>query len=102
MPNAIKYNVSSETLALQRGNFYIGTGAGGKGPTASTGYYNGITPPIGGYTIYLNKESGGPSIYTVTNDSELISLTNKIAGTSYTTIGEVLSYCNSLPILALK
>jgi|LakMenEpi03Aug12_release.lakeMendotaPanAssembly.Ray.scaffolds.fasta_scaffold17304_10 hypothetical protein len=92
MPNAIKYNVSSETLALKRGNFYIGTGDVGKGPTASTGYYNGITPPIGGYTIYLNKESGGPSIYTVTNDSELISLTNKIAGTSYTTIGEVLSY----------
>ena len=92
MPNAIKYSVSSETLALKKGNFYIGTGDVSKGPTSSTGYYNGITPPIGGYTIYLNKESNGPSIYTVTSDSELISLTNKIVGTSYTTIGEALNY----------
>jgi hypothetical protein len=30
MPNAIKYNVSSETLALKKGNFYIGTGDVGK------------------------------------------------------------------------
>jgi hypothetical protein len=95
MPNAIKYNVSSETLALKKGNFYIGTGDVGKGPTSSTGYYNGITPPVGGYTIYLNKESSGPVIYVANNDSELISLTNKIAGTSYTTIGEALNYYNT-------
>jgi hypothetical protein len=44
MPNAIKYNLSSETLALKKGNFYIGTGDVGKGPTSTTGYYNGITP----------------------------------------------------------
>jgi hypothetical protein len=55
MPNAIKYNTSAETLALKKGNFYIGTGDVGKGPTSSTGFYNGITPPSGGYTIYLNK-----------------------------------------------
>jgi hypothetical protein len=30
MPNAIKYNVSAETLALKKGNFYIGTGDVGK------------------------------------------------------------------------
>jgi hypothetical protein len=92
MPNAIKYNVSSETLALKRGNFYIGTGDVGKGPTSSTGYYNGITPASGGYTVYLNKESGGPSIYTVSTDGELISLTNNIAGASYSTTAQCLSY----------
>jgi hypothetical protein len=52
MPNAIKYNVSAETLALKKGNFWIGTGDVGKGPTSSTGYYNGITPPSGGYKYY--------------------------------------------------
>ena len=92
MANAIKYNTSSETLALKKGNFYIGTGDVGKGPTSTTGYYNGITPPSGGYTIYLNKVSGGPSIYTCANDTELISLTNSIAGTSYTTANECLVY----------
>jgi hypothetical protein len=92
MSNPIKYSTGSETLALKKGNFYIGTGDVGKGPTSSTGYYNGITPPSGGYTIYLNKENGGPSIYTVTNDTQLISLTNSIAGQSYTTANECLVY----------
>ena len=92
MPNAIKYNTSAETLALKKGNFYIGTGDVGKGPTSSTGYYNGITPPTGGYTIYLNKETGGPSIYTASNDAQLISLTNSIAGQSYTTVNQCLVY----------
>ena len=92
MPNPIKYSTGSETLALKKGNFYIGTGDVGKGPTSTTGYYNGITPPSGGYTIYLNKASGGPSIYTCANDAELISITNSIAGTSYTTANECLVY----------
>jgi len=92
MANAIKYTTGSETLSLKKGNFYIGTGDVGKGPTSSTGYYNGITPPTGGYTVYLNKESGGPSIYTCTNDTQLISLTNSIAGTSYTSTTECLVY----------
>jgi hypothetical protein len=92
MSNPIKYSTGTESLALKKGNFYIGTGDVGKGPTSSTGYYNGISPPTGGYTIYLNKETGGPSIYTASNDAQLISLTNSIAGQSYTTVNECLVY----------
>ena len=79
MPNAIKYSTSAQTLALKKGNYWIGTGDVGKGPTSTTDYWNGITPPSGGYTIYLNKASGGPSIYTAANDSQLVSLTNTIS-----------------------
>jgi hypothetical protein len=92
MPNAIKYNVSAETLALKKGNFWIGTGDVGKGPTSSTGFYNGITPPSGGYTIYLNKVSGGPSIYTVTTEAQMVSLTNSIGSQSFTTSGQCLNW----------
>jgi hypothetical protein len=92
MPNAIKYNVSAETLALKKGNFWIGTGDVGKGPTSSTGFYNGITPPSGGYTIYLNKASGGPSIYTVTTEAQMVSLTNTIGSQSFTTSGQCLNW----------
>jgi hypothetical protein len=92
MPNAIKYNVSAETLALKKGNFYIGTGDVGKGPTSSTGYYNGITPPSGGYTIYLNKATGGPSIYTVTTEAQMVSLTNSIGSQNFTTSGQCLNW----------
>ena len=79
MANAIKYNVSAETLALKKGNFWIGTGDVGKGLTSSTGFYNGLEPPAGGFTIYLNKASGGPSIYTVSNEAQLTALTNSIS-----------------------
>jgi len=92
MPNAIKYNTSAETLALNKGNFWIGTGDVGKGPTSSTGYYNGITPPSGGYTIYLNKETGGPSIYTVSTEAQLTGLTSTIAGQTLTTSGACLNW----------
>jgi len=92
MPNAIKYNVSAETLSLKKGNFYIGTGDVGKGDTASTGFYNGITPPSGGFTIYLNKVSGGPSIYTVTTEAQLTGLTSTIAGQTLTTSGACLNW----------
>jgi hypothetical protein len=92
MSNPIKYNTLTETLALKKGNFWIGTGDVGKGTTASTGYYDGITPPVGGYTIYLNKASGGPQIHTAANDTQLIALTNIIAGASYTTANECFNY----------
>ncbi len=64
----------------------------GKGPTSTTDYYNGITPPSGGYTIYLNKTSGGPSIYTASNDSQLISLSNTIAGQTFATAAAALAW----------
>jgi len=92
MPNPIKYSTSAQTLALKKGNFWIGTGDVGKGPTSTTDYYNGITPPAGGYTIYLNKASGGPSIYTAVNDSQLISLSNTIAGQTFATAAAALDW----------
>jgi len=92
MPNAIKYSASAQTLALKKGNYWIGTGDVGKGPTSTTDYYNGITPPSGGYTIYLNKASGGPSIYTAANDSQLISLSNTIAGQTFATAAAALDW----------
>ena len=92
MPNPIKYSTSAQTLALKKGNFWIGTGDVGKGPTSTTDYYNGITPPSGGYTIYLNKASGGPSIYTAANDTQLISLSNTIAGQTFATAAAALSW----------
>jgi len=91
MPNSIKYNTVSESLALKKGDFWIGTGDVGKGTTASTGFYNGTAPASGGYTIYLNK-SGGPAIYLAANDSQLITLTNIISAGSYSTAAQCLNY----------
>lgn len=94
MPNPIKYTTGSETLALKKGNFYIGTGDVGKGPSNTTGYYNGVSPSSGGYVIYLNK-SGAPgdlSYHNAANDGELISFTNNLAGQSFTSATQCLVY----------
>jgi hypothetical protein len=92
MPNPIKYSTGSESLALKSGNFYIGTNDVPKGPTGNTGYWNGLNPPTGGYTIYVNKESGGPSVYSASNDEELITLTKIISGQNLTTVQQCLVY----------
>ena len=92
MPNTIKYNTGTEANALGVGDWYIGTHDVSKGPTSSTGFYNGINPPSGGYTIYLNKGEGGPSIAVPSSDADLISQTNGITGESLTTINQCFSY----------
>ena len=97
MPNAIKYNVSPETLALKEGNFWIGTGDVSKGPSVNTNYWNGITPPTGGYTIYLSGVSQVPVAYVAANDAELISLTNRIGTQNFTTVEQCLSWYLTQP-----
>jgi hypothetical protein len=74
----------NDTLSLKKGNLFIGVGDVSKGTTEDTGHWNGITPPKGGYTIYLGGiENGPPSIYIAYSDIELVSLTNLISGTTY-------------------
>ena len=94
MPNPIKYTPGTETLALKKGNFYIGTGDVGKGPSDVTGYYQGPSPASGGYVIYLNKSGvpGNLSYHSAANDSQLISFTNNLSGTSFTSATQCLNY----------
>lgn len=92
MANAIKYSSSAQSLALKAGNYWIGVGDVPKGPTSSTDYWHGITPPTNGYTIYVNKANNGPSIRLANSDAELITITNQIAGTSYNTTLQCFNY----------
>jgi len=94
MPNPIKYTAGTETLALNKGNFYIGTGDVGKGSSDVTGYYQGPSPESGGYVIYLNKSGvpGNLSYHSATNDNQLISFTNNLSGTSFTSATQCLDY----------
>jgi Concanavalin A-like lectin/glucanases superfamily len=94
MPNPIKYTAGTETLALKKGNFYIGTGDVGKGPSDTTGYYQGPSPASGGYVVYLNKSGvpGNLSYHSATNDNQLISFTNNLSGTSFTSATQCLNY----------
>lgn len=92
MPNSIKYSTTAETEALKSGNYYIGVGDVGKGPSDVTGYWAGITPPSGGYTLYGNKALQGPSIYVASTDLELINLTKLISGQNITTVNSAIHW----------
>ena len=94
MPSSFKYSASAQTQALKKGDWWIGTGDVGKGPTSTTDYWNGITPANGGYVVVVNKGANGPALFSATTDAALISLTNRIAGTSYSTVNECFNYFN--------
>jgi len=93
MPNTIKYSTDVVTRALRKGNYYLGVGDEGKGPTNETGFWNGFPVGTFSYVIYQNKESNGPSIYPIQNDAELIERTNQIdTSVVRTTKEECFSY----------
>jgi len=92
MANVVKYTTGSENLAIKKGNFYIGVGDVDKGPTASTGFWNGIDPPTSGYTIYISRTTTDPSIFVANTDNDLINLTNQISGQNYTGVTQCLVY----------
>ena len=74
MPNSIQHAEGTIANALRVGDMHIGAG-GDKGPTSSTGFFNGINPPSGGYTVYVNKSGDeGPSIMCPANDADLITM----------------------------
>ena len=81
MANKIKYNTSLEVPngAIKINNFNLGTNTDGPylySPTSATGFWNGISPPLGGYTIYLNKATQGPSIYVANDQIEAQIIAN--------------------------
>ena len=97
MPNTIKFSTTGDTLSLRKGvYYYIGVGDVSKYPTSTTGHWSAINPPSGGYTIYENKVSDGPSIRVPSNDATLIDYTNRLyGGTSITGVGDAITYLNN-------
>jgi hypothetical protein len=95
MVNLFKSGTTVSTGSINKNNFIIAVEEGKPyGPTASTGFWTGITPPSGGYTIYNNKASNGPSIFTSTNDTNVITTAQKLGGTNINTINDALIWFN--------
>jgi hypothetical protein len=96
MSNVIKYNTgSTPTNAIKSGNFAIGVNQGGYGLTSVTGYWNGKTPNLSGYTIYQANGVNSPSLYVAANDAQLIAYSNQLGGSGITTVNGALNYFNS-------
>ena len=92
--NHFKFGASGISSAT-RGGFKVGVkGVVEYGPTSSTGFWNGVTPPVGGYTIYVNKASQGPSIHVANNDAQCI-FKLKAMGATGSTIENVLAWASA-------
>ena len=91
MANVIRFSSSNYSGSIKIGNAVIGiSDTVNYAPTSETGFYTALIPNSG-YTIYASK-SLGPAIYVPSNDSELISLTNYIAGTNFTTTSSAFDW----------
>ena len=94
MPYPIRSTAGDSLLPILRKQTYgnIGVNQGGYGSTASTGFWNGKPPNVGGYVVYVGNLSNTPTMYVVETDNQLITLSNALGGGSNTTIGLALNY----------
>ena len=90
MSKYLKWSTSNVSNTDQYGNIWIGNGTGVYGPTSTTGFYVGVNPPVGGYTIYFYSGSTNyPYIYTPSNDTQLVNIYNQVKGTSFSNAPQV-------------
>jgi hypothetical protein len=80
MPYPIKSTAGTSTLPVLRKNNYglIGVNQGGYGSTSSTGFWNGKTPNVGGYIVYVGNGTSSPTMYVLSNSVQLIPLANNL------------------------
>lgn len=96
IPNVIRFSGTTTQGILKKGNYYLGVNDDvDYGPTTSTNFWNGITPPTNGYTIYLNKESQGPSIVCPPDVTNLIYWAKVLGGTNINTENDALNYLDT-------
>jgi hypothetical protein len=74
MANPIKYTNATQSNSIKTSNFAIGVNNGGYGPTNITNFYNGKTPNVGGYTVYVSNGVGSPSVFVAVVEIGLITL----------------------------
>ncbi len=92
MANYIKSGTTIYSATTRNTTFSVGVnGASDYGPTSEKGFYVGITPPVSGYTIYVHKNTGGPSIHVANNDSQCVFFLKSFGATG-STISEVLNW----------
>ena len=95
MPNRIKYTTTPTANTIKVGNFALGVVTGVTyAPTSTTSFYNGYNVPSGGYVVYQNKATLGPSVFAPTGDTQMINLTKSLGNATATTIYDSLKWIN--------
>lgn len=92
MAYPIKNTAVLQTNSVKTGNFGVGVNQGGYGLTSVTAFWNGKTPDVQSYIVYVGNGTSSPTMYIVLSDSDLINLSNTLGGGSNTTVQLALSY----------
>jgi hypothetical protein len=96
MPNGIRYSASIVSGALNKNQIALAI-SGNYGPTATTGFFNGIDPTGSnglGYVIYKTTTNNSSSIFVPQTNNELLSLARQEGATGANTGSNaaILSY----------
>jgi hypothetical protein len=95
MPNRIKYTTTPTENTIKVGNFVLGVVTGATyAPTSTTSFYNGYNVPSGGYVVYQNKATLGPSVFAPTGNTQMVNLTKSLGNMTATTINDSLKWIN--------
>ena len=96
MPNRIKYTKTPTANTIKVGNFALGVVTGVTyAPTSTTSFYNGYDVPSGGYVVYQNKTTLGPSVFAPTGNTQMVNLTKALGNATATTIYDSLKWINT-------
>jgi hypothetical protein len=101
MAYPIKNSATLQTNSIKNGSFGLGVNQGGYGLTSSTAFWNGKTPNVSGYVLYIGNGASSPTTYVAKNDNDLITLANVLGYGSFTTIGQTLVAFNTLGSLVI-
>ena len=71
---SVKYSTTTPTGSLRKGNAVMNITQDNDGPTSTTGFYNGIEVPEGGYLVILTKSGSSPAYFPCVGDTQLINL----------------------------
>jgi len=87
----LKWSTSTVNDADQYGNVWLANNIGNVPYGDQTGWYVGISPPVGGYSVYFYDGSGGgPWIYTPSGDTDLVNIYNYRANTNFSNAPQVI------------
>ena len=81
MANVLKYltGVLSKR-AKRRGNLAVGIGEENYGPSSTTGYYAGVTPPENGFVVYATGSNSNPKVFVAETEDDLPAIARTLGG----------------------
>lgn len=95
MPNTVKFSTSSIANSTLIGNVAFGYDGFNYGPSNTTGWYQGVTPPSGGYVVYATSASQIISATVASNDAGLIIIGKQFTGQTFTSSLQAQTYLNA-------